>query len=80
MRQQYALIGLTKEEFVAVISILRNVRLGNTGKFETALSDLMIDLENCGCEGYYLASVGEIGEPEVFVTATAEGFDIRLAD
>ncbi len=45
-------LHLTVTQFVAIYGILHNVRLGNRNKYETALSELMLDMEHDGAEDF----------------------------
>ncbi len=74
-------LNLTDTQFVAIYSLLQNVRLGDRNDFESAISELAIDMEHDGAEGYvndYLYDQG-LDMPEISIEASdSDGVVINL--
>ena len=77
---KYAIhMALTDVELLALHSILWNVRLGDRNIFETAISDIVIDMDREECRGALDAARAKYGTPDLSVTASdSEGLVLQL--
>lgn len=64
-------LGMSKVEFVSLYTLLINTTLGNSNMFESAISDLLIDLEkveaNTLVRGWLLDALGSAELPKIGV-------------
>ena len=74
-------LTLTEPDFLVVYKLLMNIRLGGRNLFEDSITELMIELGECGVESYYNAAVSEFGEPTLkFEFNDDEGFVINVLE
>jgi hypothetical protein len=74
-------LTLTEPDFLVIYKLLYNLRLGGNNIFEDSITELMIELDECGAESYYNAAASEFGEPRFkFEFNDDEGFVINVLE
>ncbi len=72
-------LHLSEEQFLVIYEFLYNVKLGDNNKFESAISDLMRDLEEGGVEVARNIMLSKHGEVNISVLATQlDGMEFRI--
>jgi hypothetical protein len=72
-------LHLSEEQFLVIYEFLYNVKLGDNNKFESAISDLMQDLEEGGVEVARNIMLNKHGEVNISVLATQlDGMEFRI--
>lgn len=80
MSQKYEItMGLTGLELLVLSALIEHVKLGDSNVFESALSDIAIDLDNWEPSNAVQAAREQYGDPKVVVTcSTNDGCVIHL--
>jgi hypothetical protein len=71
-------LELTEEQFLVINELLFNVELGDRNGFESAISDLMVEMDNDVNKFAINQMVAKHGKPEISVVAENDGFSIRV--
>lgn len=80
MSQKYEItMGLTGLELLVLSALIEHVKLGDSNVFESALSDIAIDLDSWEPSNAVQAAREQHGDPKVTITASMEdGITINL--
>lgn len=80
MSEKYSVtMGLTQLELLVLSALIEHVKLGDSNVFESALSDIAIDLDNWEPRNAIQAAREQYGDPKVTITASMEdGITINL--
>jgi len=65
-----AQLSLTNTQFMAIYALLYNVSLGDRNIFESAISDLMVNMEKAGAEDYIRSMPWQM--PKIKIEASDE--------